>query len=88
MTGNVSSLHWYHRQRVAENDIKPFGKRVGLGTVLCGAATVFYGATQLVYELTSLKVFIWIGTAGTLIGLSVGLFIMLIAIIKYNKRLF
>ncbi|MBQ8331912.1 MAG: hypothetical protein IJX94_05390 [Clostridia bacterium] len=29
MTGNISSLHWYHRQRVTKEDRKPFGKLVG-----------------------------------------------------------
>lgn len=31
MKGNISSLHWYHRQRVSPNDVKPFGKSVGFG---------------------------------------------------------
>lgn len=30
MKGNISSLHWYHRQRVSPDDVMPFGKRVGL----------------------------------------------------------
>ena len=33
MTGNISSLHWYHRQRVTEENRKPFGKLVGLGNI-------------------------------------------------------
>ena len=32
MKGNISSLHWYHRQRVSPDDVMPFGKRVGLST--------------------------------------------------------
>lgn len=33
MTGNISSLHWYHRHRVTEGNRKPFGKLVGLGNI-------------------------------------------------------
>ena len=36
MKGNISSLHWYHRQRVSPDDVMPFGKRVGLGTLIIG----------------------------------------------------
>ena len=28
MTGNISSLHWYHRHRVTEENKKPFGKKL------------------------------------------------------------
>ena len=31
MTGNISSLHEYHRHRVTEEDRKPFGRLVGMG---------------------------------------------------------
>ena len=34
MKGNISSLHSYHRNNIKEEDIKPFGKLVCLGTVL------------------------------------------------------
>ncbi len=43
MKGNISSLHWYHRKRVAEEDRKPFGKLVGLGTLIIGIALVISG---------------------------------------------
>ena len=36
MMGNLSSLHSYHRHRVSEEDRIPFGRRVGLGTVMVG----------------------------------------------------
>ena len=31
MKGNISTLHWYHRKRVAEENRLPFGRLVGLG---------------------------------------------------------
>ena len=38
MTGNISSLHSYHRHRVKEEDIKPFGRLVGTGTLIIGVS--------------------------------------------------
>ena len=40
MSGNISTLHRYHRKRVSEEDIKPFGRLVGLGTVIMGVAFI------------------------------------------------
>ena len=34
MRGNISTLHSYHRHRVSEEDRIPFGKQVGLGTII------------------------------------------------------
>ena len=39
-TGNISSLHKYHRHRVREEDKKPFGKLVGLGTIIIGLSVI------------------------------------------------
>ena len=40
--GNISSLHSYHRHRVSEEDRIPFGKKVGLGTLVIGCAIIVY----------------------------------------------
>ena len=88
MRGNISSLHSYHRHRVAEEDIKPFGRKVGLGTIICGASCIFYGAMLLVFELTGRELFSLIGVAGLMVGLAVGIVISLVAINKYNKGIF
>ena len=42
MRGNISSVHWYHRQRVTEADRKPFGKLVGGGTLLIGISLIVF----------------------------------------------
>ena len=34
MKGNISSLHRYHRKRVTEEDRIPFGRKVGLGSII------------------------------------------------------
>lgn len=84
MTGNISSLHWYHRQRVTEEDRKPFGKLVGLGTFIIGIAMVIFGILFLVFEQTQLDVFVIIGTVELIAGIVAGLIISFYAMKKYN----
>lgn len=50
MRGNISSLHAYHRRRVREEDKIPFGKKIGLGTLLCGAAIVGYSVLSMLAQ--------------------------------------
>ena len=88
MSGNISTLHSYHRHRVKEEDIKPFGIRVGFGTILCGVGCILYGILLFINELTSFLPLVWIGTAVLILFLAVGITVSLAAIIKYNKGLF
>ena len=52
MTGNISSLHSYHRHRVTEENQKPFGRLVGAGTLTVGLSCIVFGALTLAYEAT------------------------------------
>ena len=81
MKGNISSLHWYHRQRVSPDDVKPFGKKVGLGTLIIGLFS-------LITYLTEIEVYTIIGATVLIPAVIVGLGLSLYAIIKYNKGLF
>ena len=86
--GNITTLHWYHRQRVAKEDIKPFGRVVGFGTIICGASSILFGLAFLAKELTDADIFIWLGTAVLIGGMAAGITVALWAIVKYNKGLF
>ena len=86
MKGNISSLHWYHRQRVSPDDVKPFAKKVGLGTLIIGIAIIIFGLFSLITYLTEIEVYTIIGAALLIPAVIVGL--SLYAIIKYNKGLF
>lgn len=88
MTGNISTLHWYHRKRVSKEDCKPMGKLVGLGTLIIGIAMIIFGILFLFFEKTSLLVFIWVGSSILISALVIGLVLNIYAIIKYNKGLF
>ena len=88
MAGNISTLHEYHRRRVSEADRKPFGRLVGLGTVLVGASVLIYGVCLIVYEKTQVKVWILAGVPLMIAGIIMGLIVSFYAMIKYNKGIF
>ena len=88
MTGNISSLHSYHRRRVSEEDRIPFGKKVGLGTVICGSAVTNYSVLSAITFYTKIKIFILIGSALLIAGLAIGIGLSFAAMIKYNKGIF
>lgn len=88
MTGNISSLHWYHRQRVIEENRKPFGKLVGLGTLIIGVAMILFGILFWIHEITTQVPYVIIGTVFLGVGIVVGLGLSFYAMIKYNKGIF
>ena len=88
MRGNISSLHSYHRHRVSEEDRIPFGKQVGLGTIIIGVGIMVFSVLSSVTLYTENDIFILIGTAILIIGIILGLVISFRAMIKYNKGVF
>ena len=88
MTGNISSIHWYHRKRVTEENRKPFGRLVGLGTILIGISIILYGALLFAFEKTRIGGLMIAATAILIVGLVTGLALNFYAMIKYNKGIF
>ena len=88
MKGNISSLHSYHRSRVSEEDRIPFGRMVGLGTIIIGAAIIVFSGLSVVTLYTGNEMFTLIGTGILIAGIIVGLVISFKAMIKYNKGIF
>ena len=88
MRGNISSLHSYHRHRVSEEDRIPFGKQVGLGTVIIGIGIIIFSVMSAVSLYTENNIFTLIGTAVLIVGIVVGLIMSFKAMIKYNKGIF
>lgn len=86
--GNISSLHYYHRKRVSEQDRLPFGKLVGLGTVIIGAAMIFMSGMFYLANSLNQNVYFIIGSVIFIIGLLIGLAVNFYAMIKYNKGIF
>ncbi len=88
MHGNISSIHSYHRHRVSEEDIIPFGKGVGLGTVIIGIGIIVFSVLSAVTLYADNQVFILIGSIILISCIIVGLIISFRAMIKYNKGIF
>ena len=88
MRGNISSLHAYHRRRVREEDKNPFGKKIGLGTLLCGAAIVGYSVLSMLAQSVEAPAFSVAATVVLIAGLGVGVAFILYALFKYNKGIF
>ena len=88
MTGNISSLHRYHRHRVSEENKKPFGRLVGLGTLIVGVAFMVFGGLMFVFEQTALQIILVIAPIILIAGVVVGLAISFYAMKKYNGGIF
>ena len=88
MTGNISSLHWYHRQRVTEENRKPFGKLVGLGTLIIGIAMVIFGIMFFIFEKTQIEALVVVGVVELIASIVVGMIVSFYAMKKYNGGIF
>ena len=88
MRGNISFLHSYHRHRVSEQDRIPFGKQVGLGTIIMGIGIMLFSALSSVTLYTENDIFILVGTVLLIVCIILGLIISFHAMIKYNKGIF
>ena len=88
MKGDISTLHSYHRSRVKEEDIKPMGRLVGIGTIICGASVIAYSAFLFATMKTGLELFTVIGTVLMIAGIAVGLAFNFYAMKKYNGGVF
>ncbi len=88
MTGNISSIHSYHRARVTEENRKPFGKMVGLGTLLVGVGVVVFGSMMFLAEKLQNDICVFIGIAIMFVFMIVGLAISFKAMKKYNGGIF
>lgn len=85
MRGHISSLHSYHRHRVSEEDKVPFGKKVGLGTIICGAAIMAFSILSAINLYIENQLLVIVGTVLLVAGLVAGLGLSFYAMIKYNK---
>ena len=86
--GNISSLHAYHRKRVAEEDRVPFGKMVGLGTIIIGVALIVMGLLAFLAKTLQSNACSIVGNVILIVGFVIGLGLNFYAMIKYNKGIF
>lgn len=88
MTGNVSLLHSYHRNRVKEEDKKPFGLLVGIGTIIMGVAIIILSVLLTLALNNQDATYETIGYIVFGVVFTIGLGINIFAMVKYNKGVF
>lgn len=88
MLGNISSIHFYHRHRVSDENKSRFGKKIGLGSVIIGGAIMIFSALSIVTLYTKNNLFTIIGMIILVISIIVGIALNIYAMIKYNKGIF
>jgi uncharacterized membrane-anchored protein len=88
MTGNISTVHGYHRKRVTEENRKAFGKLVGAGTLIIGLAMLVYGILLFAFEQTQNEALSVIGVVILLAGIVAGSALSFYAMKKYNGGIF
>lgn len=86
--GNLSTLHWYHRHRVTEENRPIFGKLVGAGTMLIGAALIFFSLLSYAGNQLQSAAFTVTGSVLLAAAVIIGLGVTFYAMIKYNKGIF
>ena len=86
--GNISSIHFYHRHRVSDENKNHFGKKIGLGSVIIGGAIMIFSALSIVTLYTKNNLFTIIGMIILVISIIVGIALNIYAMIKYNKGIF
>lgn len=80
MKGNVSTIHWYNRHRVTEEDLPIYGKVMGLGTIVVGLGLILANGCMLWKEEFVTPILI--------LSSVIGIGIMLYGLFRYNKGLF
>ena len=86
--GNISMLHSYHRKNVSEEDRIPFGKLVGLGTIVIGITLIIFGGLKYLSETLMNDIFSMIATFVFVPGMVTGLGFGFYAMKKYNNGIF
>ena len=81
MKGNISLLHSYHRKRVKKEDIIPFGKKVGIGSIIIGITIIMAGVFAILNYPNISNIIL-------IIGLVIGFVLIFYAMFKYNKGIF
>ena len=84
LKGNISTLHSYHRARVKDEDVKPFDRLMGIGTIIIGVGIIINSIANYIGG----KIIVLIGTAILFLSIAIGIVICFYALKKYNKGIF
>lgn len=79
--GNISSIHWYNRRKVREEDIPKYGRLIGSGTLVIGISLIVTGILQMIFN----NEFIYYITVT---GIVIGIVLIFWGQFKYNRGIF
>lgn len=88
LKGDVTSLHWYHRQRITEEDRMPFAKKIGTGTIIIGCSLIISACFYLISDMMQIPLMKTLGTIFLIAGIIIGFILIVYALVKYNKGIF
>lgn len=88
MRGDISSLHSYHRNNVKPEDVKPFGKLVGIGTLIMGVSVIVMSVATLIADIYKIELIVHIGMGVMAVGMVIGMVITFYSMRKYNGGIF
>ena len=81
LKGNISSIHWYNRLKITEENRKKYGKSMGIGSLIIGICMTITAILQMIFCNEN----IWYITV---LGILIGLIFMIYGQMKYNKGIF
>ena len=81
LKGNISSIHWYNRLKITEENRKKYGKSMGIGSLIIGICMTMTAILQMIFYNEN----IWYITV---IGIVIGLIFMIYGQLKYNRGIF
>ena len=87
-TGNLSTIKYRQRRRVAPEHRKVYGMLMGIGTIVMGIAFIVTGILLVLAKKYASGALETAGGVTTIVGAVIGLALNLFAVIKYNKGIF
>lgn len=81
LKGNISSIHWYNRLKITEENRKKYGKSMGIGSLIIGICMTITAILQMIFYNENIWYII-------VIGIVIGLIFMIYGQIKYNRGIF
>ena len=86
--GNIKMMHSYHTKNIKEEDVRAFGRLVGIGVFIVSMAIITLGALMIPATLLENEMYITISYFVSIPLFVIGIGIALFAIKKYNKTIF
>ena len=86
--GNLSTIHSYHRHRVAEHNKAIFGKLIGVSNIIIGSAISVYGVMAGINYFVCNNTLLFVAGSIMITGILVGIALSFYTLFKYNKGIF